>query len=140
MDPDRSASDSSDHDGRGLFASSKGVFATIVDILYTRFELLTTEIEEEKLRLTAIAVFAFFALFFSAMTIVLATVFVVVAFWDSHKLWVLGGGTGVFFALTVLATLNVASRVRTQSRLFRSSLAELAKDRQKLRFRPWTSD
>jgi len=140
MGSERSPGDDASHDGRGLFAAGKGLFATVVAILLTRLELLATEIEEEKLRLTGIAFFAFFALFFAAMTIVLVTVFIVVAFWDSHRLWVLGGGVGVFFSLALLATLMVASRIRVQSRLFRTSLAELAKDRDKLKFRPWTND
>ena len=135
-----SSNDDSHQVGRGLFATSKGLIATVLAIFHTRLALLTTELEEEKLRLTGIAVYAFFALFFSAMTIILVTVFVVVAFWDSHRLWVLGGGACFFLTLTLLATLTVVSRIKSPSRLFSASLAELAKDRDKLGFRPWTRD
>jgi len=53
------SNDDSHQAGHGLFATSKGLIATVLAIFHTRLALLTTELEEEKLRLSGIAVYAF---------------------------------------------------------------------------------
>jgi uncharacterized membrane protein YqjE len=120
----------------GLFDSLKVLAASLVAIAHTRLELLSTELEEERVWLVSTLVWALVALFCAGLAIVLAAVWVVAVFWDTHRLLALGVLTGGFFLATVLAALVVLAKVRAKPRLFAGSLAELSKDHEQLRHRP----
>ncbi len=110
-------------------ASVKRLLSTLVSIASTRLELLANELQEERLRLTQMLLFALFALFCFGLGILLLTVFIVVLFWDDHRLAVVGALTVVFFALGLLMVLLLRSKTKAKSRLFSASLAELARDK-----------
>ncbi|HXU94473.1 MAG TPA: phage holin family protein [Gallionella sp.] len=115
--------------GEGLLESAKRLLCTLTSIVSTRLELLANELQEERLRLTQMLFFALAALFCFGMGILLLTVFIVVLFWDDHRLAVLGGLTALFFASGGLMALLLRSRAQAKPRLFSASLGELAKDR-----------
>lgn len=116
----------------GLMESARRLLATLISIASTRLELLANELQEERLRLTQMLLFASFALFCFGMGILLLTVFVVVLFWDDHRLAALGALSALFFASGTLMALLLRSKAQSKPRLFSASLAELAKDRQQL--------
>lgn len=116
----------------GLIASAKRLLSTLTSIASTRLELLASELQEERLRLTQMLFFALFALFLFGIGILLLTVFILVLFWDDHRLAVLGGLSVLFFALGTIMALLLRSQSRTKPKLFSDSLAELAKDREHL--------
>jgi len=116
----------------GLMGSLKRLASTLTSIVSTRLELLANELQEERLRLTQMLLFALFALLCFGMGILLLTVFIVVLFWDDHRLAVLGGLTVLFFGAGILMALLLRSKAQAKSRLFSASLAELAKDREHL--------
>lgn len=112
----------------GLMESLKRMTGTLLDILQTRLDLLSNEMEEERLRIGQMLLFGSVAMFFFGMAIMLLTVFVVVVFWDSYRLLVLGGFV-VLYLVAGLLVLNALRRVaRERSKLFSASLAELAED------------
>lgn len=115
--------------GAGLLESAKRLLCTLTSIISTRLELLANELQEERLRLTQMLFFALATLFCFSMGILLLTVFIVVLFWDDHRLAVLGGLTVLFFASGGLMALLLRSKARAKPRLFSASLGELAKDR-----------
>lgn len=90
------------------------------------------ELQEERLRLTQMLLIALFALFCFGLGILLLTVFIVVLFWDEHRLAVTGTLSAVFFVLGLLMVMRLRTKLRTRSRLFSASLAEFAKDREQL--------
>lgn len=116
----------------GLMGSARRLLATLVSIASTRLELLANELQEERLRLTQMLLFALCALFCFGMGILLLTVFVVALFWDDHRLAALGALSALFFALGTLVALLLRSKAQSKPRLFSASLAELSKDRQQL--------
>ena len=118
--------------GSGLFGSVKRLASTLTSIVSTRLELLANELQEERLRLTQMLLFALLALFCFGMGLLLLTVFIVVLFWDDHRLAVLGMLSFIFFASGLLAALLLKSKAQEKSKLFSASLAELAKDREQL--------
>lgn len=118
--------------GSGLMASVKRLLSTLVSIASTRLELLANELQEERLRLTQMLLFALFALFCFGLGILLLTVFIVVLFWDDHRLAVTGALSAIFFALGLLMVLLLRSKAKAKSRLFSASLAELSRDREQL--------
>ncbi|MDD5403115.1 MAG: phage holin family protein [Sulfuricella sp.] len=112
----------------GLYDSIKRLGATGVTIVRTRLELLATELAEEKERFLIQMMLGLAALFFIGLGIILGTVFLVVALWESHRLLALGMFAVFFLGLGIAALVAAAKFARTQSRLFSASLAELSKD------------
>jgi len=119
----------------GLLASLRNLAATAVGILQTRLELLATEVEEERLRLLQIALWAVIAVFLLALGILTLTLFVVILFWDTHRVLVIGLLAVLYLVLGAAIGLAARSKARAKSKLFSASLAELAKDREQLTLR-----
>lgn len=116
----------------GLLESLKRLTGTLLAIVQTRLELLSNELEEERLRIGQILLYGSVALFFFGLTVMLLTVFVVAVFWDSQRLLVLGLLGALYFTFGLLA-LNAMRRIaRERSRLFSASLTELEDDRDRL--------
>jgi uncharacterized membrane protein YqjE len=121
-----------DQDGQGLLASLTALAATLVAVAHTRLDLLSNDLEEEREHVFSLLVLALAALFCLGVGVVLATLLIVVAFWDTHRLLVLGVLTGFFLLMSVAVWAFALHKVRTKPRLFAASLTELLKDRQQL--------
>ena len=116
----------------GLFHSLRGLLATLVGTARTRLELLQVELEEEKLRLAGIGVMAVAAVFFIAMAIVVFTFFVILLFWDTHRVLATGLVALVYLAAGLCCAATARARARSKSTLFAASLAQLDADRARL--------
>jgi len=110
----------------------KVLAATLLAIAHTRLELLSTELEEERVRLSSMLVWTLVALFCAGLGVVLATLFVVLALWDTHRLLALGIPAILFLLGAALAWLVVRGKARAKPRLFAASLTELSRDRKEL--------
>jgi len=105
---------------------------TLLAILQTRLELLSIEVEEERLNIKQMLLYGSIALLFFSLSIIMLTTFVAVVFWDSYRLQVLAGFAGLFFVAGALAW-NAFHRVANRkSQLFSASLGALADDREQL--------
>jgi uncharacterized membrane protein YqjE len=112
--------------------SLKRMAGTLLVIFQTRLELLSVEVEEERLNIKLMLLYGSITLLFFGLAVILLTAFVVVVFWDSYRLQVLASFTGLYFvagALAWNALLRVANR---KSKLFSGSLAALADDRRQI--------
>lgn len=118
--------------GSGLLGSIKRLLSTLTQLASVRLELLANELQAERLHLEQRLVYFFAALACFGMTILLLTVFIVVLFWDSHRLLVMGGLSVVFFVTGVMLVMRLQQMAQKKSRLFADSLAEFAKDREQL--------
>jgi uncharacterized membrane protein YqjE len=118
--------------GKGLLASLATLASTLVAIAHTRLDLLSSDLEEERAHLLSLLVLALSALFFLGIGVLLATLLVVVAFWDTYRLPVLAVLAVIFLAAGISAWRIALHKARTKPRLFAASLAELLKDRQQL--------
>jgi uncharacterized membrane protein YqjE len=116
----------------GLMESAKRLLSTLISIVSTRLELLGVELQEERLHLMQMFLVSLLALFSFGMGVMLLTVFIVVFFWDDHRLAVLGALCILFFMVGILATMNLRHKAKSKSKLFSISLAELGKDREEL--------
>jgi uncharacterized membrane protein YqjE len=112
-----------------LFRSLSNLLATFVAIAHTRLELLTTELQEEMHRISAILMWSLIAVLAAGIGLFLAALVVIFVFWDTHRLLASIGVTSVFFLIALLAALTLRSKVRNRPPLLESTLAELAKDR-----------
>ena len=118
--------------GQGLLGSLSALAATLVAIAHTRLDLLSTDLEQEREHLFSLLVLALVAVFCLGVGVVLATILLVVAFWDTHRLLVLGGLSGFFLTMSMALWAFALHKARTKPRLFAASLSELFKDRQQL--------
>ncbi|MBI3345451.1 MAG: phage holin family protein [Gammaproteobacteria bacterium] len=116
----------------GLLATLQRLLATFTEILHTRIELLSTEMEEEGQRVRQLFIYGLVSLFFLGLGLLLATVFIVVAFWETHRLYVLAGFSVFYLGIGAIAALVVRHKLRTRPRLFSATLSELGKDRERL--------
>lgn len=126
--------------GAGLMGSARQLLSTLTSIVSTRLELLGNELQEERLHLTQMLIFVLSALFCFGMGVLLLTIFIVVLFWDDHRLATLGALSGLFFAVGALLAILLRSKAQAKPRLFSASLAELAKDRKQLKARHEQAD
>lgn len=116
----------------GLFVSIKNMAATLVAVVHTRLDILSTDLEEGRERLISLLVMAFVSLFCLCVGVVLLAIFIVVAFWDTHRLLVLGLLTSIFLVAGAILCGLAVSALKAMPRLFKASLIELSKDKQHL--------
>lgn len=115
-----------------LTESLKRMAGTLLIIVQTRLELLANELNEERLRVEQTLLYAGIALFFFALSILMLTFLIVVAFWDSQRLLVIGSLAGFFFIAGLLVWGALHRMAQKRHVLFSASLAELSADREQL--------
>jgi uncharacterized membrane protein YqjE len=112
---------------------SLGRFArTALGLARTRLEILGTEIEEERIRVTQLALLVAAIVFCLQVALVLAVVLVVVLLWDTHRVLTLSLLGAFFLVAAIAAAARLRFLLRTRPRIFASTLAELAKDEERL--------
>ncbi|BCB27236.1 hypothetical protein SKTS_21220 [Sulfurimicrobium lacus] len=116
----------------GLLESLTMLAATLVAMAHTRLELLSSDLEEEREHFLSLLTLALAALFFLGVGSVLATILLVVAFWDTHRLLALGSLAACFLAAGTAVWVFARHKSKTKPGLFATSLSELLKDRQQL--------
>jgi uncharacterized membrane protein YqjE len=84
--------------------------------------------KEESLRLLSYLVLSLLALLCFAIAILLGTFFVIVLFWDTHRIASILITAGVHIALGVGIGLGIRSSIRHKPKLLSYTIAELRKD------------
>jgi uncharacterized membrane protein YqjE len=116
----------------GLLSSAQALAATLLGMLQTRMELLSTEVEEEWVRVITLLAIGFVGVLCLALGTVLVVALVVVAFWESYRLLAIASLALLFViaGLVLLRAMNV--RYQAKPRLFAASVEQLARDRAQL--------
>ncbi|HKE45580.1 MAG TPA: phage holin family protein [Steroidobacteraceae bacterium] len=114
----------------GLFRSLSNLLATLVELAQTRFELLTTEIQEEIQRAATLLIWGSIALLASGIGVFFVGITIIVAFWDTHRLAAAIAVTGTVIAIMVIAIVVLRTQIRSRRRLMDATRSELEKDRQ----------
>jgi uncharacterized membrane protein YqjE len=120
----------------GLFNSMRTMASTLLAMAQTRVELLSTELEEERIRLTSMLMWMLVMLFCAGLGVIFATLLLVLALWDDHRLLAASIPAVLFSCGAVLAWRVLTDKARSKPRLFAASLTELSKDRNQLTPRP----
>jgi uncharacterized membrane protein YqjE len=115
--------------GHGLFASLRQLLATAIEIAAVRLALLSTEIEQEKLRLFDAVLWAGLALILLTVGVLLLSAFIVLSFWESYRLPILGALTVLYLGGGVWLMRCARQRFRSPGGPFGVSVAELEADR-----------
>jgi uncharacterized membrane protein YqjE len=117
----------------GVAAALRSLAANAVDIVRTRLELLANEVEEERVRTLEIVLLAAIALFCACVGVLLITTWIVVALWDQYRLVTIAVLAAVYLLVAGIALRRLNARKAERSKLFSTSLAELARDRDLLK-------
>ncbi len=112
-----------------LADSLRGIIDAGLHTVQTRLELLSVEVQEEKLRLTSLLLNVVLCGLLVGAGLLFLAAFLTVLWWEEHRLLALGIATAVFLGGALLTASNAARELRRGSRLFAASLAELARDR-----------
>jgi len=118
--------------GSGILVSLRALAATLIELLYTRLELLVTELEEERLRLLQLLFWAAAALLFFAIGLLLLILLLVVLFWDHYRVMAIVVIAGAFLGLGIFTAIRVRNLAQARPRLLSTSLEQLSKDKEQL--------
>ena len=117
---------------RGLLGSASRMLAVLVSAAETRVGIFASELQEERVRLGRMLLVGGAAMFCLGLGLVLLSVFLVVLYWESDRLAILGLLTGLFLGLGVISSIVLAVLVRGQKRPLSETEDVLAKDRESL--------
>jgi uncharacterized membrane protein YqjE len=117
----------------GLLGSLKSLTALVVAITHNRLNLLSTDLEIAREQMVSVLMMVLVTLFCLCFGALLLALFVVVIFWDTHRLIALGSVTGVFILIGVVCLWRVLKALKAMPATFEASLAELAKDYKQLK-------
>ena len=112
----------------GILDSIRSFLASWVAVIKTRVEIISVEIEEQREWMEQLLLLAVAAAFCLSMGLILLTLFVVVLFWESHPLVVLGAFTIVYLGGGIALWLTLRQKIRSKPRIFSTTSAELGKD------------
>jgi len=117
-----------------LFDSIKSLGRNVIDTLYTRFELLVTELAEEQAHLVELLLVAALSLLSFFLGIVFVAFFIVVLFWETpYRLLATGLIAGALFLVAATLWSVFRAKSRNKARFLAATLRELATDRDRLR-------
>jgi uncharacterized membrane protein YqjE len=117
----------------GVIGSLRSLAANAVAIVHTRLELLANEVEEERVRTLRILLLAVIALFCAAVGVLLITTWIVVALWEQYRLVTLATLAFIYLLIAGIALRMLMAKAAQRPKLFSTSLAELARDRDLLK-------
>ena len=117
---------------RGVGAGLRTLVAHVLQLVQTRLELLGVELQEEKLRLARLFIFAFLAAISAAFALFFIAVFIIVLVGEDHRLLAVGAIAVAFSGISLVAASFALTAIREGSQLFAASLAELRHDREQL--------
>ena len=116
------------HSAEGLLGSLKSLSSLMVAIAHNRLNLLSTDLEIARERTVSVLMMVLVALFCLCFGALLLALFVVVIFWDTHRLIALGCVTGLFLLVGSIYLWRVLRALKRMPATFEASLTELAKD------------
>ncbi len=121
--------------GAGPLESLRALGSLLVELLGTRAELAVVELREQGERRKEMLILGAVAVLFLALGLLLAALFVVMVFWDTHRLLAMGAVTLLYLAIAGIAFGRLVQAIRTAPPAFEATLRELAADRELLRGR-----
>ena len=113
--------------GTGLFAALKNTAATLLGMLQTRLELVSNEIQIEKLRLLRQLALFLAVIFFGGLGLLLAVVLTTLLFWE-QRIVLVAVFTALFLGLAGFFYAALRRSTALSEAVLTTSLSELQKD------------
>jgi uncharacterized membrane protein YqjE len=117
----------------GLLHSIRHLAGTVLAAVQTRLEIFSTELDEERLRLEQLLLLTLAAAICLGMALLLGVAFLVIYFWDTHRLLTVGLLAAAFLAAAAVLAWILRARVKTRRKPFAVTRSELSKDGAMLR-------
>ena len=114
----------------GLTASLRALGSTLVELVGARAELAVVELRQEGERKKEMIALAAAGALFLALGLLVATVFVIVLFWDTHRLAAIAGMAILYLALSGAAFVRLRYKAAKSPPPFEATLREFAADRE----------
>ena len=118
-----------------LVGSFSQLFATLVEMAYTRLELILVELQETLEGLVGVILWGLVAIFAAGASLLLGALALIFVFWDTHRVLVSLLVMGAFMLVTVGAAWMVVAKLRSQREPFAATLSEFNKDREMMKVR-----
>jgi uncharacterized membrane protein YqjE len=115
-----------------ILESLKGLGRTFVEILGNRVETLSLDLKEDRIRFVSLLLLGASAFFVLSLGIILVVFFLVLTFWTTNRLMVIGILTAMFLGGGLILLALLVQRVRNMPGPFEGTLSELYKDRDAL--------
>lgn len=113
-------------------ASLRALGATLLELVGSRIELAVVELREEGERRKGMLTLAVVGALFLALGLLLVAGFIVLLFWDTHRLAALGAVTLVYLGIAAFCFLRLRQQQLSAPPPFEATLRELAADREML--------
>jgi len=113
--------------------SFEALVAAISSAVHTRLELFVAELEEERERLKQAFLFTLLLFFGLSLGFILLNIFLVALFWAQGWILAIGGLAALYLAVGIGAAALLRRKLLTRPGLFNVTLAELGKDRDRLK-------
>lgn len=117
----------------GIVESIRSVVATLVQILHTRLELITTELQEEMYRVASVMLWGAVAVFSGLLLVLMIAITVIIAAGEEHRLLASLIMTGVFLVILVTSAMLAKTRLHRTGGLMHATREELKRDADVLR-------
>lgn len=119
--------------GRGtLFGLLRRTAAGLAGAAETRLALLGADLEQESLRALQVAANAVMAVFFLCLACAVAALWVIVYFWDDHRLAATGAVGGVALVCAGLLAWRARRAALARPAPFAATIEQLRRDRERL--------
>jgi uncharacterized membrane protein YqjE len=119
-----------------ITAGFKRIAADLLDLGRTRLELATIELQEGAQRVFGYLAWAVAAAVLALFALGLVVLFVLVLFWDTHRLPAIGGMAVLFALGCAFAAMKLRAGLAARPPMLPATLAELRKDAAALKGEP----
>ena len=113
----------------GILHSVRTFADNLLATVQDRIELVSVELQEEKLRLIKVFIWISAAIFSSVLALMFASITIVYLFWESARLAALIGLTTLYAAATVVIIVAFKAYIARQPKPFAATIAEIKNDR-----------
>jgi uncharacterized membrane protein YqjE len=114
---------------RGLRGAVEALGGAVLELLHTRLELASVELDEVRDRAIERLILVLIAMLALGFAVLGASALVVVAFWDTYRIAALCGITLAYLLIGLLALWRLSTRQRAEGAPFAGTLAEFERDR-----------
>jgi uncharacterized membrane protein YqjE len=105
---------------------------SLLSFAETRARIAANELEEQFARVFEIGVWAVASAVLLVLAVVMASVCIVLALWDTHRVLAAGLLTALYLVTGIAAALIARARMKERPKFLAATLEELAKDREQM--------
>jgi uncharacterized membrane protein YqjE len=111
-----------------LLRSATRLGGTLLAVVQTRVELLTTEISEDVERGVRILLWGLVAVLAAVLGLLLAGITLIIYYWDTHRIAAAVGVTAAFIVISAVATWMARALLHEKPGLLAATRTELRRD------------